>query len=48
MLQGKACHNHGNVDWSRSVVNGVSGTAYAKGKGYGNHIKKLKRLLPYA
>ncbi|VVT47478.1 mitochondrial 54S ribosomal protein bL35m [Magnusiomyces paraingens] len=46
--RGKAGHNHGNVDWSRSVVNNVSGTAYAKGSGYGNHLKKLNRLLPNA
>jgi len=48
LLQGKASHNHGNVGWGNKVVSNLRGTSLAKGAGEGNHLRKLKRLLPYA
>ncbi|CDO51425.1 similar to Saccharomyces cerevisiae YNL122C Putative protein of unknown function [Geotrichum candidum] len=46
--RGKASHNHGNVGWGNKVVSNLRGTSLAKGAGEGNHLRKLKRLLPYA
>ncbi|KAK9457712.1 hypothetical protein V1511DRAFT_184089 [Dipodascopsis uninucleata] len=40
--------NHGNTGWSASGRSRYHRGGFAKGPGEGNHVKRLKRLLPYA
>ncbi|KAK9466196.1 hypothetical protein V1512DRAFT_226544 [Lipomyces arxii] len=39
---------HGNLGWRRAMLSRASKGGYANGPGKGNHIKRIKRLLPNA
>ncbi|KAK9368578.1 hypothetical protein V1509DRAFT_623316 [Lipomyces kononenkoae] len=40
--------NHGNSNWSNRILARTGRGGYALGKGEGNHIGRIKKLMPYA
>ncbi|KAK9238686.1 hypothetical protein V1525DRAFT_400245 [Lipomyces kononenkoae] len=40
--------NHGNSNWSNRILARTNRGGYALGKGEGNHIGRIKKLMPYA
>ncbi|KAK7202915.1 hypothetical protein BZA70DRAFT_291723 [Myxozyma melibiosi] len=40
--------NHGNSNWSRSIRSRNHTQDYAHGNGEGNHVKRIRKLMPYA
>ncbi|ODV97421.1 hypothetical protein PACTADRAFT_1988 [Pachysolen tannophilus NRRL Y-2460] len=44
--RGISGRKHGNASWSNRVLNDLTGTKEATGKGHGNQKSRLRRLLP--
>ncbi|KAK9447076.1 uncharacterized protein V1518DRAFT_377385 [Limtongia smithiae] len=45
---GAVTSNHGNTGWSKSIRSRGHTGGYALGPGHGNHIKRIRRILPNA
>ncbi|KAK9255135.1 hypothetical protein V1507DRAFT_496529 [Lipomyces tetrasporus] len=40
--------NHGNSNWSGRILARATRGGYGLGRGEGNHIGRIKKLMPYA